>query len=230
MPPANPLKRDRPAAAIMPLPQGPVVHPDWSTLGLPNTGLIMIYDDLLCVDCPQTMDRACTLACNEAHGLSGYVEGTPPGTCVQCESMPCAVVCPVENTVTRNALGAVLIDQELCIGCRFCEEVCPEHALRYVETFGIPAVEYRDYSPEHPSGALYHTVAKCTFCTDKIAQGKLPICASSCPKSAIYVGNLDRNTVTNGRVVARLSDFLTTRTYAVQQTNPGQGSRILHLH
>ena len=47
-----------------------------------------------------------------------------PVMCMQCESPSCMEVCPV-GAISRNELGATIINQEKCIGCKMCMNACP---------------------------------------------------------------------------------------------------------
>lgn len=217
------------ALAVVPLPRTPSVHGAWSAHGLPESGLIMLLDTLLCPDCTEQHSGACGLACAEAHGFPTWSDELRPHTCLQCVEPSCAEVCPVD-AIAVNALGAVTLDQELCIGCRFCEEACPEGALLYVEALDGPAeTEPVPYTSDRPDGSRLGTVAKCTLCTDRLQSGKLPVCLEACPNHAIYLGNLDRNTVTNGVTVTNLAQLLETRHYTAAANPKGVATRIVHL-
>lgn len=217
-----------PAAAVMPLRTPPTVRRDWSGFGLPESGLVMLTDTVLCTACPET-EKACALGCSAAHDLPLPARAAA-AQCLHCSNPPCLEVCPV-GAIRTDSQGAVLIDQEVCIGCRFCEEVCPEGTLMFLDPALVqnPLPRTTGYTAARPNGRLPRTEAKCTLCTYRVEQGLLPVCAENCPHGAVYVGNLDRDTVTNGLHVGRLSDLLASRPYVVQELRPGVGSRLVHL-
>ena len=47
-----------------------------------------------------------------------------PVVCLQCDDAICANVCPV-NAITRNHLGAMETDKDLCLQCNMCVIACP---------------------------------------------------------------------------------------------------------
>ena len=96
----------------------------------------LIFDRKNCMGC-----HACEVACKQEHGLGVgprlvYVlEKSPdfiPVYCHHCAKAPCKHACPVE-AISRNEQGIVLIDGDLCIGCRECVEACPFGAMQYEE-------------------------------------------------------------------------------------------------
>jgi molybdopterin-containing oxidoreductase family iron-sulfur binding subunit len=149
------------------------------------------------------------------------------GTCAQCAPAPCEEACPA-GAVSHNDQGVVVVDQELCLGCRFCVDACESGALLYVDPYSTatPARGVPGYTAGQPSGALPNTVAKCTLCSSKLLAGQLSVCAEACPPAAVWVGNLDRNTATNGRQLVRLSDLLDGRSFDVIQ--PGRRAIALN--
>lgn len=81
--------------------------------------------------------RLCEIACSiKHHGTSNtdfsrirILHLTPsekniPLVCMACDDAPCIKVCPM-NARLRETNGAVVTDQERCIGCRACIYICP---------------------------------------------------------------------------------------------------------
>lgn len=91
-----------------------------------------------------------------------------PKLCNHCANPPCVQVCPVGATFTTPD-GAVLVDDDYCIGCRYCIQACP-YGARYL----------------HPET---RTADKCTFCYHRIVQGLQPACVEVCPTQARIFGD-----------------------------------------
>ncbi|MEB3760007.1 MAG: 4Fe-4S dicluster domain-containing protein [Desulfurococcales archaeon] len=91
-------------------------------------------------------------------------------TCMHCDNAPCVHVCPTGASY-KTEEGAVLIDYDLCIGCKYCIVACPYNARYVNEALGGPD--------------------KCTMCYHRITKGLEPACASSCPTDSIVFGDLD---------------------------------------
>jgi Fe-S-cluster-containing dehydrogenase component len=92
-----------------------------------------------------------------------------PKLCNQCDNPPCVQVCPVGATF-KTEDGVVLVDEERCIGCRYCIQACP-YGARYLN----PKTETAD---------------KCTFCYHRITKGLLPACVEVCPTQARIFGDV----------------------------------------
>ncbi len=100
-----------------------------------------------------------------------------PKLCNQCDNPPCVTVCPVGATYMTED-GVVLVDQEHCIGCRYCIQACP-----YGARFMLPD------SPETPFGQA-KVSDKCTWCYHRITKGLLPACVEVCPVGARIFGDM----------------------------------------
>jgi carbon-monoxide dehydrogenase iron sulfur subunit len=84
-----------------------------------------------------------------------------PLVCLQCEEAVCMKVCPV-RAISRNTIGTIVVDYEVCIGCKVCLALCP---------FGAISLD-----PKR------RKVIKCDLC------GGQPQCVRFCqPKALSYV-------------------------------------------
>jgi len=54
-----------------------------------------------------------------------------PMVCQQCEDAPCKAVCPVKAISRDEELGRLVVDYEVCIGCRACVAACPFGAMGF---------------------------------------------------------------------------------------------------
>lgn len=90
-----------------------------------------------------------------------------PKLCNHCDNPPCVQVCPVGATF-KTEDGVVLVDQEYCIGCRYCIQACP---------YGARFLDPRT-----------RTAEKCTFCYHRLVRGLLPACVEVCPNGARIFG------------------------------------------
>lgn len=208
------------AAAVMPLQNPSAIRRGWAVMGLPETGWILVTEKERCAVCPGEAIKPCIEACTAEHGLPVQARSSM-GTCAQCAPAPCEESCPAD-AIHHTAQGVVEVDQELCIGCLFCVDACPNEALAHIDSYqtATPPHGLKDYHSGKPSGAMPNTVAKCTFCSDRLLQGEMSVCTEACPLGARWIGNLDRDTATNGRELVRLSELL--RRGTVQLVPPGQ--------
>ncbi len=149
----------------------------------------ILFDVTKCVGC-----GSCMAACREKNGLPETdakdlaaqqftVVKTAAGKdgselsyrrmCMHCVDPTCASVCPV-GALHKTANGPVVYDADICLGCRYCMQACP---------FGVPRYEWTALAPR---------VRKCSFCADRLAEGKINACAEACPTGATLAGEREQ--------------------------------------
>jgi len=182
--------------------------------GIPNRKFAMVVDLSRCKNALKCQD-----SCNKNHYITGdnawlkvynmqeEKDTAPywmPMMCQHCDEPACVTVCPVDATFKRKD-GIVLIDNERCIGCRFCMAACP-YGTR-VFNWSEPKQEFEmavedvkaNYTPEHAGmPSQMGTVDKCDFCPHMIDMGEMPHCVSACPNDVFLFGDIYEDTVTNG--------------------------------
>jgi formate dehydrogenase iron-sulfur subunit len=90
--------------------------------------------------------------------------------CNHCIEPACAAACLV-GALKKTPEGAVVYNEALCIGCRYCMTACP---------FYMPAFDY--FNASSPA------IKKCTMCHHRIVKGMIPACAEACGVQAITFG------------------------------------------
>lgn len=99
-----------------------------------------------------------------------------PTPCMHCDNAPCIKACPV-NAITKRPDGIVLIDPNICNGCRpfgvesLCMQACPYNVIYFNNELGI--------------------AQKCTFCAHLLDEPNWkygPRCYDACPAEAIVFG------------------------------------------
>lgn len=90
--------------------------------------------------------------------------------CNHCEDPVCLRACPT-GAITKNERGIVSIDPGTCMGCHYCEWVCPYGAPQFNEETG--------------------RMTKCDFCADYLEEGKDPACVAACPMRALDFGEVE---------------------------------------
>ena len=209
--------------------------------GVPGRKWIMVIDLAKCDGCGK-----CKSACAKMHFIPPDREWIKvlkmqaaeltapyyfPQPCYHCDNPPCTKVCPVDATFKRSD-GVVLIDNERCIGCRFCIAACPYGARSF--NWSPPddpaAAVQKGYSPEHGYPRRIGTVEKCDFCPDMAEMGMLPACAAACPMNAIYYGDENEDAVTSsGGETLRLSKLLVDRSGYRHLEELGTQPRVYYL-
>jgi formate dehydrogenase iron-sulfur subunit len=167
-----------------------------------------------CIEC-----NACVTACKNENEVPWGInrrrvvtinDGSPGErsisvACMHCSDPPCMAVCPVDVFYQTDE-GVVLHSKDLCIGCGYCFYACP---------FG---------APQYPQAGNFGSrgkMDKCTFCgggpevdnsevefqkygRNRLAEGKLPLCAEMCATKALLAGDGDiLSGIYRERIVAR---------------------------
>ena len=154
-----------------------------------------------------------------SYGKAEYPAENPkvvhqPMMCHHCNHAPCETVCPVAATTHSNE-GLNQMTYNRCIGTRYCANNCP-YKVRRFNWFNYPA--YKKFAEVNPAqddlGRMVlnpdvtvrtrGVMEKCSFCVQKIQEGKLnakkeqrPVvdgdvttaCSDVCPTNAITVGD-----------------------------------------
>ena len=178
----------------------------------------MVVDSTRCMRC-----YTCVVACRMEHFLPpdmfwlrlmvwetgkypAVTEVVYPMRCMHCQDAPCVKVCPTGATQRRED-GIVWIDQDKCVGCRYCILACPYQVRTYLpkirEFFpGYGLTEYEKIGQRlypHQAG----TTEKCNFCMERVDVGlerglkpgvdreATPACVNVCPAKALHFGDLD---------------------------------------
>ncbi|MCX6300269.1 MAG: 4Fe-4S dicluster domain-containing protein [Bacteroidetes bacterium] len=207
-------------AYLKPIPHLPPVSIDESRIGIEGKKFVMVVDLARCKNL-----RKCQASCDHMHHIhseQNWLKVYPmkeaehtapywqPTQCMHCDEPPCVKVCPVDATFKRKD-GIVLIDNQRCIGCRFCMAACPYSSRvfnwqesDYVEDPNIHVA----YSPETSVPQKRGTVGKCDFCPDMYREGKLPHCVQACPNGVFLFGDMNEDSVTNGAETFRFSELI----------------------
>ncbi len=91
-------------------------------------------------------------------------------SCKHCTEAGCMEVCPT-HAIIRTDLGNVVVQPDVCNGCRNCIPACPYGVISF-----------------NPKDGKVH---KCTLCDDRIHAGLEPACAKACPTDSIVYGDVD---------------------------------------
>jgi len=130
-----------------------------------------------------------------------FIENIPPDrsstawymmsdSCKHCAQAGCLEVCPT-HALRRTDLGNVVVDQDVCNGCRACIPACPFGVISYNKQTG--------------------KTNKCTLCDDRIHQGLQTACAKACPTGSITFGDVDQLRVQAQARVATLKTLGQTK-------------------
>ncbi len=151
----------------------------------------ILFDSVRCIGC-----QGCEKACAKENNLSKPNDKPHPGhvrktndtrrtvintyktskgelnvknQCMHCNEPACAAAC-LTQAMYKTKEGPVIWRADKCMGCRFCMVSCP---------FDIPKFEYHSANPK---------IVKCTMCSDRLIEGKIPACVDACPSEALVFG------------------------------------------
>ena len=159
---------------------------------------ILFVDQEKCTGC-----RLCEIACSVHHErvsntsrarihivkweMSGLFV---PMICQQCDTPICEIVCPMNAVKRDDKTGALLINKDLCVGCKLCVMFCP---------FGGVSI------------GKNREILKCDLCDGD------PICVKFCiPNALQYIDantiNLRKRRVAAGRLTELMKKLLDVTT------------------
>jgi Fe-S-cluster-containing dehydrogenase component len=200
----------------------------------PPGALGLLYDATQCIGC-----QACVSACVEANnkaqqqslsearaserGLTTQARSTvklytAPGSrersfvklqCMHCVDPACVASCMFRALHKDARTGIVSWTASLCVGCRYCEIVCPYH---------VPRFEWHAFNPR---------IVKCELCGSRLEKGQEPACTSVCPTHAVIFGQRAALLATaHKRIAAHPGQYSEDRVYGERD---GGGTQALYL-
>ncbi|WP_392562379.1 DMSO/selenate family reductase complex B subunit [Orbus sturtevantii] len=121
--------------------------------------------------------------------------------CNHCEEPTCVHGCPTGAMHKRKEDGLVVVDQDTCVGCRYCEMRCP---------YGAPQFDQQK-----------RVMSKCDGCYERVSEGLKPVCVGSCPQHALEFDDITilREKYGNERDIAPLPQSSLTKPNIVINTH-----------
>jgi len=148
--------------------------------------------------------------------------------CNHCTEPACVKVCPTQATWRRED-GIVMMDMHRCIGCRYCMAACPYGSRSFNWQDPRPHIR-KDADGKLPSD--YPTrdkgvVEKCTFCAERIREGRQPACVEAGNKvpgaeGALTFGNLNDPD-------SQVSQILQSEHTIVRRASLGAGPNVYYI-
>ena len=144
-------------------------------IAMPNANAFS-HDPQRCIKC-----YTCEIACKQWRGIAAgtvrlrrvyeVTTGIFPQVdrsfhsvaCQHCVDPACVSACS-PGAISKGADGIVRVDGAKCDGCRKCLDACP---------FGVPQFGQ--------DGVLQ----LCDLCSDRLSEGRRPLCADACPTQAL---------------------------------------------
>lgn len=151
---------------------------------------VMVFDQNKCIGC-----GLCKRSCSETNKVpAGQLRMTlerqsplgVPGerkyvrvSCQQCQDAPCVTVCPTGAAHRDPATGIVTMDNDKCVGCKYCIAACP-YNVRFINK----ETKFAE---------------NCDFCLhSRLQKGEDPACVTACRHGALEFGDAnDPNSFVN---------------------------------
>jgi carbon-monoxide dehydrogenase iron sulfur subunit len=147
---------------------------------------MIVISEQYCLGC-----KTCVIECAMAHSdvaslaqaaqsatppqARVHVDGLNPGAmplqCRHCEDAPCMMACPTDALDRATPQSPVVLDADLCIGCRICMMVCP---------FGVIELSRNG-----------KVATKCDLCASRTQKGEEPACVAGCATGALTYQDVD---------------------------------------
>jgi Fe-S-cluster-containing dehydrogenase component/DMSO reductase anchor subunit len=91
--------------------------------------------------------------------------------CNHCLKPACMANCPASAYSKDPVTGAVSLNTDHCLGCKYCTWACPYDAPRFNNSRGV--------------------IEKCDFCAERLKNDEAPACVCACPTNALRLGEYE---------------------------------------
>lgn len=149
--------------------------------------------------------------------------------CNHCSKPSCVRVCPTKATWKRKQDGIVMMDMHRCIGCRYCIAACPYGARSFNWRDPRPYIQLsseRKFRSKYPTRTK-GVVEKCTFCEERIREGREPACVEAANAVPEGQGALVFGDVTDP--ASEVSRILREKRTIVRMVNMGTGPNVYYI-
>jgi formate dehydrogenase iron-sulfur subunit len=131
-------------------------------------------------------------------------------SCMHCEEPACATACPLQ-ALHKTKDGPVLYRADRCFGCRYCMLACP---------FEVPTFEWSQNEIQGP------WIRKCTFCYDRLQNGREPACVQTCVSGALKYGEREELLAYAKERIGKYPDIYQQHVYGEEEAG---GTSVLYI-